>query len=141
MAEHIQNVRAVGDGVVRDVIERAKAESSSVFASRPAPILFIDEIHRFNKAQQDALLGAVEDGTVVLIGATTENPSFEVINPLLSRCQVFVLKPLGAEDLRELAAQAYRLTRPSGNRHWPGAAHSGSPAPRPQPQKCKASWQ
>ena len=99
---------AVSSGVkdVRDVIERAKAESSSVFASRPAPILFIDEIHRFNKAQQDALLGAVEDGTVVLIGATTENPSFEVINPLLSRCQVFVLKPLGAEDLRELAARA-----------------------------------
>lgn len=96
---------AVSSGVkdVREVIDRAKAENSSVFASRPAPILFIDEIHRFNKAQQDALLGAVEDGTVVLIGATTENPSFEVINPLLSRCQVFVLKPLGPDDLRELA--------------------------------------
>ncbi|MGN1210589.1 MAG: replication-associated recombination protein A, partial [Candidatus Cryptobacteroides sp.] len=70
------------------------------------PVLFIDEIHRFSKSQQDALLGAVEDGTIVLIGATTENPSFEVITPLLSRCQVFVLKPLGKEDLQELMNRA-----------------------------------
>ena len=75
-------------------------------AGKGAPILFIDEIHRFNKAQQDALLGAVEDGTVILIGATTENPSFEVINPLLSRCQVLVLKSLEASDLRDLLARA-----------------------------------
>ena len=82
---------AVTAGVkdVRDVFE--KARSHSLFNQKGAPILFIDEIHRFNKAQQDALLGAVENGTIVLIGATTENPSFEVITPLLSRCQVFVL--------------------------------------------------
>lgn len=100
---------AVSSGVkdVREVIDTAKAERASVFAAgRPAPILFIDEIHRFNKAQQDALLGAVEDGTVVLIGATTENPSFEVINPLLSRCQVFVLQPLDADDLNILLNKA-----------------------------------
>ncbi|MBR0083967.1 MAG: replication-associated recombination protein A [Bacteroidales bacterium] len=90
---------AVSSGVkdVRDVIEKAK--NKSLFSSAAAPILFIDEIHRFNKAQQDALLGAVESGTVVLVGATTENPSFEVITPLLSRCQVFVLKSLDASDL------------------------------------------
>jgi len=96
---------AVSAGVkdVREVIDRSRADRASVFgASKAAPILFIDEIHRFSKSQQDALLGAVEDGTVVLIGATTENPSFEVINPLLSRCQVFVLKSLGADDLRAL---------------------------------------
>lgn len=100
---------AVSSGVreVREVIEMARAERNSVFSSaKAAPILFIDEIHRFNKAQQDALLGAVEDGTVTLIGATTENPSFEVINPLLSRCQVFVLKSLGAEDLSRLLDRA-----------------------------------
>ena len=87
---------AVSAGVkdVRDVIDRAR--SRSLFSHALSPILFIDEIHRFNKAQQDALLGAVEDGTIVLIGATTENPSFEVITPLLSRCQVFVLKSLEA---------------------------------------------
>ena len=89
---------------VRDVIERAKG--NSIFSRGAAPILFIDEIHRFNKAQQDALLGAVEDGTVVLIGATTENPSFEVITPLLSRCQVFVLKPLEVGDLKVLLDRA-----------------------------------
>ena len=85
---------AVSAGVkdVREVIDRAR--SGSVFSDGAAPILFIDEIHRFSKSQQDALLGAVEDGTVILIGATTENPSFEVITPLLSRCQVFVLKSL-----------------------------------------------
>lgn len=99
---------AVSSGVkdVREVIEKARAEVSSVFSPKGAPILFIDEIHRFNKAQQDALLGAVEEGTVILIGATTENPSFEVINPLLSRCQVFVLKSLETEDLEALLKRA-----------------------------------
>ncbi len=97
---------AVSSGVkdVREVIE--KAGSKSLFSKAAAPVLFIDEIHRFNKAQQDALLGAVEAGTVVLIGATTENPSFEVITPLLSRCQVFVLKSLEAEDLDILLHRA-----------------------------------
>ena len=98
---------AVSAGVkdVRDVIDRARG--GSVFASaKGAPILFIDEIHRFNKAQQDALLGAVEAGTVILIGATTENPSFEVITPLLSRCQVFVLKSLEVADLKQLLDKA-----------------------------------
>jgi len=97
---------AVTSGVkdVREVIERTK--SKSLFDHAAAPILFIDEIHRFNKAQQDSLLGAVEAGTVILIGATTENPSFEVITPLLSRCQVFVLKSLEAEDLQKLLDRA-----------------------------------
>lgn len=97
---------AVSAGVkeVRDVIERSK--SRSVFSQGNAPILFIDEIHRFSKSQQDALLGAVEDGTILLIGATTENPSFEVITPLLSRCQVFVLKSLEKEDLQLLLDRA-----------------------------------
>ena len=101
---------AVTSGVkeVRDVIDKAKREAqlnSGLFAGqvdRRSPILFIDEIHRFSKSQQDSLLGAVEDGTITLIGATTENPSFEVINPLLSRCQVYVLQPLGKDDLLEL---------------------------------------
>ena len=99
---------AVSAGVkdVREVIDRAKA--ASLFNQKAAPVLFIDEIHRFNKAQQDALLGAVEAGIVVLIGATTENPSFEVISPLLSRCQVFVLKSLEAEDLMRLAERAIK---------------------------------
>ena len=94
---------AVTSGVkeVREVLERCKADASSVF-SKGRPILFIDEIHRFNKSQQDSLLGAVENGTVTLIGATTENPSFEVIRPLLSRAQVYVLKSLEKEDLLEL---------------------------------------
>ena len=97
---------AVSAGVkdVRDVIDRAR--SNSLFSSGQSPILFIDEIHRFNKSQQDALLGAVEDGTIVLIGATTENPSFEVITPLLSRCQVFVLKSLERNDLQSLLERA-----------------------------------
>ncbi len=97
---------AVSAGVkdVRDVIDAAK--SRNLFSGAKAPILFIDEIHRFNKAQQDALLGAVEAGTIVLIGATTENPSFEVITPLLSRCQVYVLKSLEAEDLNVLLQRA-----------------------------------
>ena len=97
---------AVSAGVkeVREVIE--KSRSNSLWSGGVAPILFIDEIHRFSKSQQDALLGAVEDGTVVLIGATTENPSFEVITPLLSRCQVFVLKSLEKDDLNELLNRA-----------------------------------
>ncbi len=97
---------AVSAGVkdVRDVIDGAK--SRNLFNGSGAPILFIDEIHRFNKAQQDALLGAVETGTVILIGATTENPSFEVITPLLSRCQVFILKSLDASDLQTLLMNA-----------------------------------
>lgn len=97
---------AVTSGVkdVREIIDKAK--NKSLFSSSASPILFIDEIHRFNKAQQDALLGAVESGTVVLIGATTENPSFEVITPLLSRCQVFVLKPLEVSDLDLLLRRA-----------------------------------
>ena len=102
---------AVSAGVkdVREILDRARADRRSMFgADRGAPVLFIDEIHRFSKNQQDALLGAVEDGTVVLIGATTENPSFEVINPLLSRCQVYVLRPLGAADLQELLDRALR---------------------------------
>lgn len=98
---------AVNAGVkdVRDVIERCKADASSMF-SAGRPILFIDEIHRFSKSQQDSLLGAVENGTVTLIGATTENPSFEVIRPLLSRAQVYVLKPLEAPELHTLLTRA-----------------------------------
>lgn len=98
---------AVSAGVkdVRDVIERCKADASSMF-STGRPILFIDEIHRFSKSQQDSLLGAVENGTVTLIGATTENPSFEVIRPLLSRAQVYTLKPLEAPELTELLGRA-----------------------------------
>ena len=96
---------AVTSGVkdVRDVIEKAR---SNRFFSSASPILFIDEIHRFSKSQQDSLLGAVEQGVVTLIGATTENPSFEVIRPLLSRCQLYVLKPLEKDDLLELLHRA-----------------------------------
>lgn len=96
---------AVTSGVkdVRDVIEKAR---NNRFFSQQSPILFIDEIHRFSKSQQDSLLGAVETGTVTLIGATTENPSFEVIRPLLSRCQLYVLKSLEKEDLLELLHHA-----------------------------------
>lgn len=96
---------AVSSGVkeVRDVIDKAK---HSGFFNSNAPILFIDEIHRFSKSQQDSLLAAVEQGVVTLIGATTENPSFEVIRPLLSRCQLYVLKPLEKEDLLELLHRA-----------------------------------
>ena len=96
---------AVTSGVkdVRDVIEKAK---NNRFFSQASPILFIDEIHRFSKSQQDSLLGAVEQGTVTLIGATTENPSFEVIRPLLSRCQLYVLKSLEKVDLLELLHRA-----------------------------------
>ena len=96
---------AVTSGVkdVRDIIEKA---SKGRFFNERSPILFIDEIHRFSKSQQDSLLGAVEKGTVTLIGATTENPSFEVIRPLLSRCQLYVLKSLGKDDLLELLNRA-----------------------------------
>lgn len=104
---------AVTSGVkeVRDVIDKAKRTSvmnSGLFAPADSrsPILFIDEIHRFSKSQQDSLLGAVEEGTITLIGATTENPSFEVITPLLSRCQVYVLKSLEKADLLELLDRA-----------------------------------
>lgn len=98
---------AVTSGVkdVREVIERAKNDR---FFSHASPILFIDEIHRFSKSQQDSLLGAVEQGTVTLIGATTENPSFEVIRPLLSRCQMYVLKSLSKDDLIELLHNAIK---------------------------------
>ncbi len=98
---------AVTSGVkdVRDVIDRCTCESTSMFATA-RPILFIDEIHRFNKAQQDSLLGAVEKGVLTLIGATTENPSFEVIRPLLSRAQVYILKSLEKEDLQDLLDRA-----------------------------------
>ena len=96
---------AVTSGVkdVRDVIEKAR---NNRFFNQMSPILFIDEIHRFSKSQQDSLLGAVETGVVTLIGATTENPSFEVIRPLLSRCQLYVLKSLEKEDLLELLHNA-----------------------------------
>lgn len=96
---------AVTSGVkdVREVIEKARQNR---FFTTASPILFIDEIHRFSKSQQDSLLGAVEKGIVTLIGATTENPSFEVIRPLLSRCQLYVLKPLEREDLEELLHRA-----------------------------------
>ena len=96
---------AVTSGVkeVRDVIESAKSQK---FFSSKTPLLFIDEIHRFNKSQQDSLLGAVEQGIITLIGATTENPSFEVISPLLSRCQVYTLKPMQDEDLQQLLNRA-----------------------------------
>ena len=98
---------AVTSGVkdVRDVIEKAR---NGRFFSQQSPILFIDEIHRFSKSQQDSLLGAVETGVVTLIGATTENPSFEVIRPLLSRCQLYVLKPLEKDDLLELVDHALK---------------------------------
>ena len=96
---------AVTSGVkdVREVIDKAK--NQHLFNARPA-FLFIDEIHRFNKSQQDSLLGAVEQGIVTLIGATTENPSFEVISPLLSRCQVYVLKPMNDDELNTLLRRA-----------------------------------
>jgi putative ATPase len=96
---------AVHAGVkdVRETIEKARQQQ---FFNRPSPVLFIDEIHRFNKSQQDSLLGSVEQGVVTLIGATTENPSFEVISPLLSRCQVYVLKSLGKTELEKILYRA-----------------------------------
>jgi len=101
------SLSAVNSGVkeVRDTIEKAHKQQ---FFNQPNPILFIDEIHRFNKSQQDSLLGAVEQGILTLIGATTENPSFEVISPLLSRCQVYILNPLGKEDLVRLVQKALK---------------------------------
>ncbi len=92
------HLSAVHSGVkdVRETIEKAKKQQ---FFDQPNPILFIDEIHRFNKSQQDSLLSAVEQGIITLIGATTENPSFEVISPLLSRCQVYIMNPLTRRNL------------------------------------------
>lgn len=100
LASPFYTLSAISSGVkeIREVIEQAKTQEKV--------ILFIDEIHRFNKGQQDALLGAVEKGIITLIGATTENPSFEVNSALLSRCQVYVLKPLGEEELMELLQHA-----------------------------------
>lgn len=99
------SLSAINSGVkdIRETIESAK---NNRFFNSPAPLLFIDEIHRFSKSQQDSLLGAVEQGIVTLIGATTENPSFEVIAPLLSRCQVYILKPLEKEDLIQILKHA-----------------------------------
>ena len=107
---------AVTSGVkeVREVIEKAK--NQHLFNARPA-FLFIDEIHRFNKSQQDSLLGAVEQGIVTLIGATTENPSFEVISPLLSRCQVYVLKPMEDSELKTLLDRALTTDTELQKRH------------------------
>lgn len=104
----IYTLSAINSGVkdVREIIDQAKKQK---FFNTPPPFLFIDEIHRFNKAQQDSLLGAVEQGVITLVGATTENPSFEVITPLLSRCQVYVLKAMNDEELQELLDRA--LTR------------------------------
>ncbi|MBT8190659.1 MAG: replication-associated recombination protein A [Saprospiraceae bacterium] len=96
---------AINSGV-KDVREAIKSAESKRFFDAKSPILFIDEIHRFSKSQQDALLGAVEKGTITLIGATTENPSFEVISALLSRCQVYILKTLSGEDLKKLLNHA-----------------------------------
>src|SRR5690554_2703069 len=98
---------AINSGVkdVREVIEKAKKQQ---FFGTNNPILFIDEIHRFSKSQQDSLLGAVENGTITLIGATTENPSFEVISALLSRCQVYTLEPLSKEELLKLVEDAIK---------------------------------
>ncbi len=99
------SLSAINSGVkdVRETIEKSKKQQ---FFNAPNPILFIDEIHRFSKSQQDSLLGAVEEGIITLIGATTENPSFEVISPLLSRCQVYVLKSLDKGDLEQIVAKA-----------------------------------
>src|SRR5512136_1145879 len=101
------HLSAVHSGVkdVRETIEKAKKQQ---FFNQPNPVLFIDEIHRFNKSQQDSLLSAVEQGTITLIGATTENPSFEVISPLLSRCQVYVMNPLDEAELKMLLDKALR---------------------------------
>lgn len=101
------SLSAVHSGVkdVRETIDKAKKQQ---FFNQPNPILFIDEIHRFNKSQQDSLLSAVEQGVITLIGATTENPSFEVISPLLSRCQVYIMKPLGEEELVGLVDKALK---------------------------------
>src|SRR5450759_3465725 len=101
------HLSAVHSGVkdVREIIEKAKKQQ---FFNQPNPILFIDEIHRFNKSQQDSLLSAVEQGIITLIGATTENPSFEVISPLLSRCQVYIMNPLTEDELVKLMNKALK---------------------------------
>jgi putative ATPase len=101
------SLSAVHSGVkeVRETIDKAKKQQ---FFNQPNPILFIDEIHRFNKSQQDSLLSAVEQGIITLIGATTENPSFEVISPLLSRCQVYIMKPLNEDELKGLIDKALK---------------------------------
>lgn len=105
MKRPFYHLSAVHSGVkdVRDTIEKAKKQ---LFFNQPNPILFIDEIHRFSKSQQDSLLGAVEQGVITLIGATTENPSFEVISPLLSRCQVYTMNPLNSDELTTLLDRA-----------------------------------
>ena len=102
------SLSAISSGVkdVRDIIEKAQRYSGELKEVPGSPVLFIDEIHRFSKSQQDSLLGAVEKGIIILIGATTENPSFEVISPLLSRCQVYVLKELSKNDLLKIISQA-----------------------------------
>ena len=101
------SLSAINSGVkdIREVIDKAKSQQ---FFGRSNPILFIDEIHRFSKSQQDSLLGAVEKGIVTLIGATTENPSFEVISALLSRCQVYILKQLDKDDLIQITENAIK---------------------------------
>jgi len=101
------HLSAVHSGVkdVRETIEKAKKQQ---FFNQPNPVLFIDEIHRFNKSQQDSLLGSVEQGIITLIGATPENPSFEVISPLLSRCQVYVMNPLNEDELTLLLNKALK---------------------------------
>ncbi len=116
LATPFYTLSAVTSGVkeVREVIEKARQNR---FFTAASPILFIDEIHRFSKSQQDSLLGAVEKGVVTLIGATTENPSFEVIRPLLSRCQLYVLKPLERDDLLELLHRAINEDEELRKRH------------------------
>ncbi len=101
---------AINSGVkdIREVLDKAKAERQNIFAQKNRPILFIDEIHRFSKSQQDSLLSAVERGDVSLIGATTENPSFEIIRPLLSRCQVYTLNPLSENEVLNLLQHAIK---------------------------------
>jgi putative ATPase len=100
---------AAGKADMRQIIDEIKASERSLFASQGTPILFLDEIHRFNKAQQDFLLPYVEDGTLILIGATTENPSFEVISALLSRLQIFVLRPLTVDDLKRIVQRGANI--------------------------------
>ena len=116
MGRQMFTLSAINAGVkdVRDVIEQAK---KSRFFNAPAPFLFIDEIHRFNKSQQDSLLGAVEQGVVTLIGATTENPSFEVISPLLSRCQVYTLTAMDEPELKVLLDRAINTDSILKERH------------------------
>lgn len=108
LGSEFYTLSAINSGVkdVREVIDKIHSSQSSIFRSEQRPILFIDEIHRFSKSQQDSLLGAVERGTFTLIGATTENPSFEVIRPLLSRCQVYTLEPLPDEEIIRLISYA-----------------------------------